>query len=234
MRYYGKKRSVTKKRTNRSRKPVAQRKKRVMRHHRRQTMKMMRKTRPFNYAHPLPILQVAEMQEVKELNGGLNETGGLCVVSLFDGIGAGYAALRKAGIKVDLWIAFEIQPVAIAMARANIPEAIYVEAGAIMEDVDTMVGIVYNALAGRKLHLVCGGPPCQDLSAARGMARRQGLEGSKSSLLFPALRLIEQLHPEHVIIENVASMANQDLNEYHKYVVSQTCCSEEEASDASS
>lgn len=35
MKYYGKKRGVTKKRTNRSRKPVAQRKKRVMRHRKR-------------------------------------------------------------------------------------------------------------------------------------------------------------------------------------------------------
>lgn len=52
--------------------------------------------------------------------------------------------------------------------------------------------------------LICGGFPCQDLSsAARG--RGGGLQGEKSGLFYEMLRICNELRPEWIVIENVAT-----------------------------
>lgn len=55
--------------------------------------------------------------------------------------------------------------------------------------------------------LVCGGFPCQDISAAgRDRNHKRGLEGDKSGLWFEYLRLIDELVPSWVLIENVPAL----------------------------
>lgn len=56
----------------------------------------------------------------------------------------------------------------------------------------------------------CGGFPCQDISVARGAAKRLGLEGSRSGLFFQYANLIEEKSPEVVIIENVEGLFNSN------------------------
>lgn len=43
------------------------------------------------------------------------------VLSLFDGISCGMVALERAGIKVDRYVAYEIEPNAIAISQKNYP-----------------------------------------------------------------------------------------------------------------
>ncbi len=43
------------------------------------------------------------------------------VLSLFDGISCGMVALERANIKVDMYLASEIKPSAIACSKANYP-----------------------------------------------------------------------------------------------------------------
>lgn len=52
--------------------------------------------------------------------------------------------------------------------------------------------------------LVCCSSPCQDLSSA---GKRAGLAGDRSGLWFECLRVIGELRPEWVVVENVASGA---------------------------
>lgn len=52
----------------------------------------------------------------------------------------------------------------------------------------------------------CGGFPCQDISVARGKNERLGLQGERSGLFYDYARLIEQCHPEVVMIENVEGL----------------------------
>lgn len=52
--------------------------------------------------------------------------------------------------------------------------------------------------------LICGGFPCQDVSSA---GARAGLAGSRSGLWFEYLRIVGELRPEWVVVENVASGA---------------------------
>ena len=44
------------------------------------------------------------------------------VLSLFDGISCGMVALDRAGIKVDRYVAYEIEPNAIKISRKNYPQ----------------------------------------------------------------------------------------------------------------
>ena len=44
------------------------------------------------------------------------------VLSLFDGIACGHEALRRLGIDVERYVAYEIEPSAIKIAKKNFPD----------------------------------------------------------------------------------------------------------------
>ncbi len=54
--------------------------------------------------------------------------------------------------------------------------------------------------------LLCGGFPCQDVSSA---GKGAGLAGSRSGLWFEFLRIVGEIRPEYVVVENVASGATR-------------------------
>lgn len=54
--------------------------------------------------------------------------------------------------------------------------------------------------------LICGGFPCTDISSA---GKGAGLAGERSGLWFEYLRVIDELKPEWVVVENVASGAGK-------------------------
>lgn len=51
--------------------------------------------------------------------------------------------------------------------------------------------------------VICGGFPCQDVSIA---GRREGLNGKRSGLWFEFARIIDELEPRWVVIENVPGL----------------------------
>jgi DNA (cytosine-5)-methyltransferase 1 len=57
-----------------------------------------------------------------------------------------------------------------------------------------------------RVNLICGGFPCQNISSA---GDKLGLAGNKSGLWYEYLRIINEILPRWVIIENVASGANR-------------------------
>ena len=56
--------------------------------------------------------------------------------------------------------------------------------------------------------VICGGFPCQDISYA-GLGA--GLDGERSGLFFEAIRLVRQLRPRIVVLENVAALLTRGL-----------------------
>ncbi len=54
--------------------------------------------------------------------------------------------------------------------------------------------------------LICGGFPCQDISSA---GKGAGLSGKRSGLWFEFARIVEEMRPQWVIVENVASAASR-------------------------
>lgn len=66
---------------------------------------------------------------------------------------------------------------------------------------------------GMNIDVICGGFPCQDISVA---GLKKGLKGERSGLWFEFYRLIKEIKPKYVVIENVANLRNQGLGEILK------------------
>ena len=119
------------------------------------------------------------------------------VLSLFDGISCGRLALERAGIPVEKYYASEIDKYAIQVAQKNYPDTIQVG------DVNKL-----NYLELLDVDMVIGGSPCQDLSIAK--QNRQGLRGERSGLFWKYVESLEVIRPKWFLLENVASMRNED------------------------
>ena len=112
------------------------------------------------------------------------------VLSCFDGLSGGQLALKKAGIKVNQYFASEIDKYAIAVAKYNYPNMIHLGD---VKKIDT------STLP--KIDLMLAGSPCTDLSFA-GLGK--GLvKGEQSSLFFDWWKLVQQLKPRFIFLENV-------------------------------
>jgi DNA (cytosine-5)-methyltransferase 1 len=57
--------------------------------------------------------------------------------------------------------------------------------------------------------VICGGFPCQDISYAGHGA---GLDGARSGLFFEAIRLVCELRPRFVVLENVAALLTRGMD----------------------
>lgn len=55
--------------------------------------------------------------------------------------------------------------------------------------------------------LICGGFPCQDVSIA---GKRKGLDGERSGLWFEFARIIDELEPGWIVIENVPGLLSSN------------------------
>ena len=125
------------------------------------------------------------------------------VLSLFDGISCGMVALERAGIPVERYVAYEIEPNAIKISQKNYPQIEH------CGDVTTADFAQYQ-----DFDLLIGGSPCQSLSIIQAH-KRTNLDG-KSKLFFEFVRAMEEMHPRYFFFENVASM-----NEESKQVISE-------------
>lgn len=117
------------------------------------------------------------------------------VLSLFAGIGGFDLGLeRTGGFKT---VAFcEIDPKARAVLARHWPGV------PCYDDVCALTG-ERLARDGIAVDAIVGGFPCQDLSS---QGNRAGLEGERSGLWFEMARLVGELRPAIVIVENVAEL----------------------------
>lgn len=117
-------------------------------------------------------------------------------MSLFDGISCGMVALERAGIKVDRYVACEIEETAIEVSKSNYEQ---------IEHLGDVREVDFKEYEG--FDLLIGGSPCQDLC---GMGSRKGLEGEKSGLFFEFVRALEEIKPQWFLLENNASMTQEN------------------------
>jgi DNA (cytosine-5)-methyltransferase 1 len=115
------------------------------------------------------------------------------VGSLFSGIGGLDLGLERAGMTVR-WQC-EIDEAAQSVLRRHWPDAV------LYDDVTTLGGDV------ERVGLISGGFPCQDLSVA---GRRAGLAGSRSGLFYEFMRVVDELSPRWVLIENVPGLLSSN------------------------
>tara|TARA_A100000172_G_scaffold58301_1_gene38036 strand:+ start:218 stop:1342 length:1125 start_codon:yes stop_codon:yes gene_type:complete len=111
------------------------------------------------------------------------------LLDLFSGIGGFHLGLEKAGFKFDKVFNSDVDKYANAVYKYNFKESIN-------------VGSVTNVrgIELPKIDAITFGSPCQDFSIA---GSRSGLEGSRSSLISEAIRLISECQPRFFIWENV-------------------------------
>src|SRR5690348_7144513 len=118
----------------------------------------------------------------------------LRVLDLFSGIGGFSLGLERTGGFET--VAFcEIDPFCrrvLAKHWPNVP---------CFEDVTTLRGESVGPVDA-----ICGGFPCQDISYAGNGA---GLAGARSGLWFEYARLIRELGPKLVLVENVAALLSR-------------------------
>lgn len=120
----------------------------------------------------------------------------LRVLDLFSGIGGFSLGLEWTGGFET--VAFcEIDEHAQRVLKRHWPEV------PCYDDVSTLTRARLEADGIRLPSVICGGFPCQDLSVA---GRRAGLEGERSGLWSEIVRLVGELRPSHVIVENVSNL----------------------------
>ena len=121
----------------------------------------------------------------------------LRVLDLFSGIGGFSLGLERTGGFET--VAFcEIEPFPRKVLAKHWPEV------PCYEDVRTLTGARLAADGITGIDVITGGFPCQDLSVA-GKQRGMG-EGTRSGLWSEIIRLVGELRPSFVIVENVAAL----------------------------
>lgn len=123
------------------------------------------------------------------------------VLDLFSGIGGFSLGLERAGMRT---VAFcEIEPFQRAVLRKHWPTV------PIYDDVRTLTADRLRA-DGISVDAICGGFPCQDISVA---GKGAGIaEGTRSGLWSEYARLIGEIRPRFVIVENVAALLYRGLD----------------------
>lgn len=122
------------------------------------------------------------------------------VLSLFAGIGGFDLGLeRTGGFKT---VAFcEIEPFAVRVLNKHWPEVpVYGDVRQLTAERLATDGIAPN--------VICGGFPCQDISSA-GLGA--GIDGERSGLWSEIARLVREIRPCYVIVENVAMLLSRGL-----------------------
>jgi DNA (cytosine-5)-methyltransferase 1 len=119
----------------------------------------------------------------------------LNVLDLFSGIGGFSLGLERAGMRT---VAFcEIDPFCRQVLAERWPDV------PVHNDVQALAGAAVGPV-----DVICGGFPCQDISVAGG---RAGIRGPRSGLWSEYARLIGELRPRYVIVENVSALLNFGL-----------------------
>lgn len=122
----------------------------------------------------------------------------LTIGSLFSGVGGLELGLERAGLGPVLW-----QAEADSFCRGVLAEH--------WPDAERFID-VRHVKAGRVRvpDIVCGGFPCQDISLAGTGA---GLQGKRSGLWGEFARVISELRPRFVVVENVSALRRRGLGE---------------------
>jgi DNA (cytosine-5)-methyltransferase 1 len=139
------------------------------------------------------------------------------VLDLFSGIGGFSLGLERAGMRT---VGFcEIDPFCRRVLRKHWPTI------PVYDDVRTLTGELLSGSAtlgcasvrssasrfrGRAgIDIICGGFPCQDISVA---GKGAGIGGERSGLWSQFARIVGEVRPRYVIVENVAALLGRGLS----------------------
>lgn len=123
-------------------------------------------------------------------------------LALFAGIGGGILGGKLHGWRTVCAVERDEHAASILAARQNDG---HLEPFPIWDDVRTFDGKPWRGI----VDVVSGGFPCQDISKAGGA--RDGISGSKSGLWVHMVRIIGEVRPSHVFVENAPALIVRGL-----------------------
>jgi len=131
---------------------------------------------------------------------------GLKVLSLFDGISCGMVALERAGIPVERYVAYEIEPNAIKISKKNYP---------MIEHCGDVFKADFTKYKG--FDAVIGGSPCTWWSIAQKPGTREKTSsGLGWELFMQFVRAVKESECKYFLYENNASMSDDIKHEITK------------------
>ena len=119
------------------------------------------------------------------------------VLSLFDGMACGMLAMQGAGIKVERYVAFEIDKYAVQTASHNFP---------MIEQRGDVFAANFTEFEG--FDFLVGGSPCTYWSIAQKNNRETEASGMGWELFSQYVRALHEAKPRYFIYENNKSMSN--------------------------
>lgn len=129
------------------------------------------------------------------------------VIELFGGIGATTKALKRIGIDVEVVDYVEIDKYAVASYNA-INNTLF--------PVQDITGWDKDY---KDIDLIGHGSPCQDYSIAGKQAGGNEGSGTRSSLMYESLRIIEKIKPKYVLWENVKNLlSKKHIHNFNNYL----------------
>jgi len=113
-------------------------------------------------------------------------------LALFAGAGGGILAGHLLGWRTVCAVEWEPYPASVLCARQNDG---FLEAFPIWDDIRTFDGRPWRGIA----QVISGGFPCQDISIS---GKGDGLEGQRSSMWYEMARVVSEVRPKYVFVEN--------------------------------
>jgi DNA (cytosine-5)-methyltransferase 1 len=126
-------------------------------------------------------------------------------IDIFSGVGGLSEGMSRAGFETK--VAIEIAADAVLAFRMN-----HTTTDVIERDVRTISSEeIKKKLNGRPLHLLAGCPPCQGFSSVRRLNRKKNVRDNRNSLVMEYVRLVRDLHPLTIMMENVPALKDYYL-----------------------
>ncbi|MBY0554917.1 DNA cytosine methyltransferase [bacterium] len=129
----------------------------------------------------------------------------LNAIDLFAGCGGLTTGLHQAGFITK--VAVELEPIAVKAFKLNHPETHIIQS-----DIRKIKAAEIKKILGKeKLHLLAGCPPCQGFSSVRRLNKNKSARDKRNNLVFEYLRLVKELKPLTIMMENVPGLKDYYL-----------------------